>query len=116
VHRDRGAERGAEEQLVWLRSERVWGGLDHAPLEVIVGQIRAIGVNSVRLPWANETLERNPVVADYGVKANPRFRGKRALDVMDGVIAALARARIMVILDAIRHGRRKSGTDVSAFP
>jgi endoglucanase len=81
------------------QKEFVAGGLDHAPLEAIISQIRGIGVNSVRLPWANETLERNPVVADYAVKANPRFRGKRALDVMDAVIAALAQARIMVILD-----------------
>ncbi len=79
--------------------EYVAGGLDHAPLEAIIEQIRVIGVNSVRLPWANETLERNPVVADYAVKANPRFRGKHALDVMDAVIAALAQAHILVILD-----------------
>ena len=44
--------------------EYVAGGLDHAPLETIVAQIREIGVNSVRLPWANETLEHNPVVPD----------------------------------------------------
>jgi endoglucanase len=81
------------------QKEFVVGGLDHASLEAIIARIHAIGVNSVRLPWANETLERNPVVADYAVKANPRFRGKRALDVMDAVIAALAHARIMVILD-----------------
>ena len=79
--------------------EFIAGGLDHAPLETIVAQIRAIGVNSVRLPWANETLERNPLVADYAVKANPEFRGKHALDVLDAIIAALARAHIMVILD-----------------
>lgn len=81
------------------QKEFVAGGLDHAPLETIIGQIEAIGVNSVRLPWANETLERNPAIADYAVKANPQFRGKHALDVMDAVIAALARAHVMVILD-----------------
>jgi endoglucanase len=74
--------------------EYVAGGLDHAPLEAIVAQIRVIGVNSVRLPWANETLEVNPLVADYAVKANPQFRGKQAMDVMDAVIAALAHAHI----------------------
>jgi endoglucanase len=79
--------------------EYVAGGLDHASLETIIGQIRAIGVNSVRLPWANETLERNPVVPDYAVKANPQFRGKRALSVMNAVISALARAHILIILD-----------------
>jgi endoglucanase len=81
------------------QKEFVAGGLDHASLETIVTQIRAMGVNSVRLPWANETLERNPAVADYAVKANPQFRGKHAMDVMDTVIAALARAHILVILD-----------------
>ncbi len=81
------------------QKEYVAGGLDHARLQAIIGQIKAIGVNSVRLPWANETIEHNPVVADYAVKANPQFRSKRALDVMDAVIDALARAHIMVILD-----------------
>jgi endoglucanase len=81
------------------QKEFVAGGLDHAPLRAIIGQIKFIGVNSVRLPWANETVERNPVVADYAVRANPRFRGMHALDVMDAVIAALARAHLMVILD-----------------
>lgn len=81
------------------QKEYVAGGLDHAPLRRIVKRIRSIGVNSVRLPWANETIEHNPVVADYAVKANPGFRGKRALDVMDAVITALAQAHIMVILD-----------------
>ncbi len=43
------------------QKEYVVGGLDHAPLTEIIGQIKAIGVNSVRLPWANETLEHNPL-------------------------------------------------------
>ena len=81
------------------QKEFVPGGLDHAPLAKIIEQIHALGVNSVRLPWANETLENNPVVPDYAVKANPQFRGKHAMEIMDAVIAALAKARIMVILD-----------------
>ncbi|HVJ08546.1 MAG TPA: glycoside hydrolase family 5 protein [Acidisarcina sp.] len=79
--------------------EYVAGGLDHAPLAAIVKEIHALGVNSVRLPWANETLERNPLVADYAVQANPQLKGKHAMDVMDAVIHALAKDRIMVILD-----------------
>ena len=63
------------------------GGLDHAPLATIVEEIVELGVNSVRLPWANETLEHNPVVPDYAVKANPQFKGKHAMEVMDAVIA-----------------------------
>jgi len=81
------------------QKEYVVGGLDHAPLSTIVDEIVALGVNSVRLPWANETLERNPVVPDYAVKANPQFKGKHAMEVMDAVIDALAKAHIMVILD-----------------
>ena len=81
------------------QKEFVPGGLDHATLAQIVEQIRALGVNSVRLPWANRTYEKNPVVPDYAVKANPQFRGKRALDVMDAVVSALARAHIMIVLD-----------------
>jgi endoglucanase len=81
------------------QKEFVVGGLDHAPLATIVSEIVALGVNSVRLPWANETLEHNPVVVDYAVKANPQFKGKRAMEIMDAVVAALAKAHLMVILD-----------------
>ena len=79
--------------------EYVVGGLDHAPLDIMIAQIQQIGVNSVRLPWANETLERNPMVPDYAVAANPQFKGKRAMAAMDAVVDALARAHILIILD-----------------
>ena len=79
--------------------EYVAGGLDHAPLAKIIEQIQNIGVNSVRLPWANETLERNPLPPAYAVAANPQFKGKHAMEIMDAVIAALAQAHMMVILD-----------------
>jgi len=81
------------------QKEYVAGGLDHAPLATIVAQIRAIGVNSVRLPWANETLEHDPLPPAYAIAANPQFKGKHAMEIMDAVVAALARAHIMVILD-----------------
>src|SRR5579863_2080632 len=72
----------------FYEEEFVPGGLDHAPLDAIVAQIHELGLNSVRLPWANETLERNPLVPEYAVKANPQFRGKHALDVMDAIVSA----------------------------
>ena len=81
------------------QQEFVVGGLDHAPLASIVQEIVDLGVNSVRLPWANETLERNPRVPDYAVKANPQLRGLHAMQVMDAVIGALAERHIMVVLD-----------------
>jgi endoglucanase len=79
--------------------EYVVGGLDHAQLATIVQEIVGLGVNSVRLPWANETLEKNPLIPGYAVRANPRFQGKRAMKVMDAIVHALADAHIMVILD-----------------
>jgi endoglucanase len=79
--------------------EYVAGGLDHARLSEIVERIREIGVNSVRLPWANETLERDPSPPAYAVAANPELKGKSSMRVMDAVIAALAQAHVMVILD-----------------
>ena len=81
------------------QKEFVVRGLDHAPLQTIVSEIRELGVILVRLPWANETLERNPLVPGYAVKANPQFKGKHAMEIMDAVGDALARANIMVILD-----------------
>lgn len=81
------------------QKEFVAGGLDRAPLAKIIHQIRLIGVNSVRLPWSNETLEHNPLVPDYAIAANPQFKGMHAMEVMDAVIDALAQAHIMVILD-----------------
>jgi endoglucanase len=81
------------------QKEYVAGGLNHQPLARIVALIQQIGVNSVRIPWANEILERNPLVPDYAIAANPQFKGKRAMEVMDAVIGALTKAHIMVILD-----------------
>lgn len=79
--------------------EFVPGGLDHARLDDIARQVRAMGFNSVRLLWANETLEKNPVVPDYAVRANPQFRGKRAMEVFDAVVKALAREKLLIVLD-----------------
>ncbi|MBS1805007.1 MAG: cellulase family glycosylhydrolase [Acidobacteria bacterium] len=79
--------------------EYIAGGLDHAPLAQIIQQIKQIGVNSVRLPWANETLERNPLPPAYAIGSNPQFKNMHAMEIMDAVVSALANAHIMVILD-----------------
>jgi endoglucanase len=77
--------------------EFVVGGLDKASLQTIVHEIRTMGFNSVRLPWANQVLESNPLVPDYALQANPELKGKRALDVMDAVITALGILMIAVV-------------------
>lgn len=80
-------------------AEFVVGGLDRQPLRRIARLIRRGGFNSVRLPWSNQLVEENPVVADDLLAANPRLQGKRALGVLDAVIRELGRQRLMVILD-----------------
>lgn len=81
------------------QGEYVAGGLERAPLAQLVRQIRQMGFNSVRLPWANQVVEDNPVVPRYALVANPQLEGKHALEIMDAVIDALAHEGITVILD-----------------
>ncbi len=84
---------GAEEE------DHVVAGLDRRPAADIARTIRDLGFNCVRLPWSNELVEKNPVVADAAVSANPALRGKRALDALDAVVAALAAEGLVVVLD-----------------
>jgi endoglucanase len=74
-------------------------GLDHASLEEIAALVRTLGFNSVRLPWCNEMVSSNPIVAPLDVAANPELLGKTALEVLDAVIEALARQGVVSILD-----------------
>ena len=75
----------------------VAGGLDHAPLATIVKEIVDLGVNSVRLPCANETLECNPQVPDYAVPGHT-------------VITALSRA-----WDRLNNGALLNATEEGAL-
>lgn len=79
--------------------EFVVGGLDRQPLSRLVGLIRRAGFNSVRLPWCNEMVEKDPVIDPERLAANPRLQGMRALQVFDAVVDELGRAGLMVILD-----------------
>jgi len=74
-------------------------GLMLQDLDAIAGSIRQLGFNSVRLPWCNELVARNPVIEPRMLTANPALMGKTALEVLDAVIAALGRAGLVVILD-----------------
>jgi endoglucanase len=87
---------GAEEK------DYVVAGLDKAKLADVANAVRALGFNSVRIPWSNEMYETNPVVNPARVAANPELAGNHALDVLDRVIAALAHQGLLVILD--NHG------------
>jgi endoglucanase len=74
-------------------------GLDRRPVQQIANEIAAMGFNAVRLPWSNELVECNPIVPEELVADNPQFSGQSAMTVFDGVVNALAKAGLMVILD-----------------
>lgn len=74
-------------------------GLDRQPLSAIVSQFKALGLNSVRLLWATDTWNSNPVVPNSALAANPSLQGLHLRDLMDRVVNELARQGIMVVLD-----------------
>ncbi len=74
-------------------------GLDRQSLTTIVTNIKKLGINSVRLLWATDTWNANPVVPSSAVAANPDLKGLHVRDLMDRVVNELARQGIMVILD-----------------
>lgn len=76
----------------------VVGGLDEQPLRALATRIRELGFNTVRIPWSNELVERNPRVDPTLVEANPELAGKRALEVLDETIDALAEQGLAIIL------------------
>jgi endoglucanase len=79
--------------------DHVVAGLDLRDVHDIARTIRALGFNSVRLPFSNELVETNPSVDPARLAANPALVGLPALDVLDAVIDALAHDGLVVILD-----------------
>src|SRR3989454_5163071 len=77
----------------------VVGGLQAQPLDVIVGQVRQLGFNAVRLQWSNQMFESDPIVPDYAVAANPVLHGLHAMQVFDRVVNAVSAQGVMIILD-----------------
>ncbi|MEU8437837.1 cellulase family glycosylhydrolase, partial [Streptomyces sp. NPDC029216] len=74
-------------------------GLDRVPLPALLADFRALGLNSVRLPFSNEMLHTTAPVPDAAVAANPALRGRTPLQVYDAVVAALTDAGFAVILN-----------------
>ncbi len=74
------------------------GGLAYRPYMDILRTIKGLGFNAIRLPFSNELVQRNPVVR-LRLDANPRFRGKRALDILDAILTGARQVGLMVILD-----------------
>lgn len=75
------------------------GGLDVQDRRKIARIIRALGFNSVRLPYADEIVCKNPLIDPTHLTANRDLSGKRALDVFEAVVQALTEAGLAVIVN-----------------
>lgn len=72
-------------------------GLDRVPMTKLVADFKALGLNSIRLPFSNEMItDSRPV---RGLTANPALNGLKPLEVYDRAVKALTDAGLGVILN-----------------
>ncbi|MEU6619803.1 cellulase family glycosylhydrolase [Streptomyces litmocidini] len=81
------------------KSNNIPLGLDRKPIGQILADFHALGLNSIRLPFANALVHDTTTVPDAAVAANPQLKGKTPLQVMDAVIQALTDEGFAVILN-----------------
>lgn len=75
------------------------GGLEVRPRTDIANLIRSLGFNSVRLPYSDEMVVRNPIVAPSLLAANPDLIGMHALDIFVAVVEACTDAGLAVVIN-----------------
>lgn len=75
------------------------GGLDVQHRSTIAATIRQLGFNSVRLPYADELVMKNPIIEAHLVSKNPDLAGLRAMDVFEAVVRALTDGGLAVIIN-----------------
>jgi len=77
--------------------DMVVNGLDRQPISNIAQIIADLGFNCVRLPFALDTIFKNPVVRAERLSANPEMIGMTAMEVFDETIKALTDAKIIIL-------------------
>ncbi|KAJ4394527.1 hypothetical protein N0V93_003746 [Gnomoniopsis smithogilvyi] len=88
------------------------GGLDVQHRSTIAKTIRRLGFNSVRLPYADELVIKNPHILPHLLTANPDLMGLRALDIFEACVQALTDEGIAVIINNhITHATWCCGAD-----
>lgn len=80
-------------------SARMLHGLDRQALPVILGHLRALGFDSVRVPFANELLRSTEPTRDEFARLHPWLRGLPAREAFVRVVDELTRAGFLVVLD-----------------
>ncbi|MFE6689089.1 glycoside hydrolase family 5 protein [Streptomyces sp. NPDC057743] len=81
------------------KSNNIPLGLDRTPIDRIMADFHGLGINSIRLPFANALVHDKTVVPDSAVAANPRLKGKTPLQVFDAVVETLTADGFAVILN-----------------
>ncbi|QGZ16310.1 hypothetical protein Hena1_01600 [Erwinia phage Hena1] len=81
----------------------------------IIDQIKTFGFNTIRIPLSGEVVQNNPYPPNGAVdlEVNSEFVDKRALEILDLIIAYCNTQEIYVILD---HHRRAAGTGADGSP
>ncbi|MFE4633499.1 glycoside hydrolase family 5 protein [Streptomyces sp. NPDC056773] len=74
-------------------------GLDRTPISRILADFHALGLNSIRLPYADAMIDDRTPVPDHAVAANPQLEDKTPLEVFDAVVEALTDDGFAVILN-----------------
>jgi endoglucanase len=75
------------------------GGLEVRHRSDIAKTIKRLGFNSVRLPYSDEMVVYNPIIAAELLEANKDLIGSRALDIFTAVVTALTDEGIGVIVN-----------------
>ena len=99
---DKDGERIKLVSVNWYGASDVFmvpGGLDTQNRSKIALIIRELGFNSVRLPYADEMVRKNPLVDSKLLSANEDLVGLRALDVYAAVVRALTENGLAVIIN-----------------
>ncbi|ACU69794.1 glycoside hydrolase family 5 [Catenulispora acidiphila DSM 44928] len=73
--------------------------LDRKPIPQILADFHSLGINTIRLPFADAMIHDTSTVPDAAVTANPQLRGLTALQVYDAVVSALTGDGFAVILN-----------------
>jgi endoglucanase len=106
-------------------SDEVAHGLWAQDYHTIVNDIKALGYNTIRLPFSNQMVESNPVPSNLsfnnGSPINTDLRGLTSLQIMDKIITAAGQAGLRVILDNHRSEAGNSAEQnglwyTSAYP
>ncbi|MFF0474007.1 glycoside hydrolase family 5 protein [Streptomyces sp. NPDC004284] len=81
------------------KSNNIPLALDRTPMANLLADFHELGLNAIRLPYADAMIRDTTVVPDSAVAANPQLKGKTPLQVFDAVVAALTADGFAVILN-----------------